>query len=217
MRAREVYEKYQVPPWLQLHQVRVAAVADTVARMHADANVSLIVTTCLVHDIGAIVKFDFEYMRRALPGLASADEIPHWEAVQKEIRARYGTEEHEATDAILSDLGKSNEREIFDQMGLTNMPRILASGDRNLQIVQYADMRVGPFGVLSIQERLADGAARYASVWEEDGTARIANSFPRDVQKLEEILFAGVERRPEDISDASIAVRMQELWDYAIA
>jgi hypothetical protein len=218
MIVRELYERYQVPPWLQLHQLRVAAVGEVLAKGIQGADSALVLSTCLLHDIGAIVKFDFTYTTHsALRSLCPSEEIPHWEAVQEKIRARYGIEEHDATEGILNELGKDVERRIFDQMGLRNMAQILASEDRNLQIAQYADMRVGPFGILSIQERLADGAARYAASWKEDGTAHIADSFPANVQKLEDLLFARIALRPEDITDASIAARIEELWEYAIA
>lgn len=218
MTVRELYDRYQVPPWLQLHQLRVAAVGEMLAKHIQSADSALVLSTCLLHDIGAIVKFDFTYTTHsALRSLCPSEEIPHWEGVQEKIRTRYGAEEHEATDAILDELGKGAERRIFDQLGLRNMAQILMSEDVNLQVVQYADMRVGPFGVLSVRERLADGAARYAAAWKEDGTAHIADTFPANVLKLEEVLFSGIDLSPEDITDASIAARVEELWDYAIA
>ena len=125
--ARYVYDSYDVPPWLQTHQMRVAAVGKMVAEARQQMiDVDLVVRTCLVHDIGAIVKFDFstEGQTRVL-GLCAPEETPRWSAVQRSMRERYGETEKAATSAILHELGLEREYALYNRTGFKNMQTVL--------------------------------------------------------------------------------------------
>jgi hypothetical protein len=215
--AREIYDHYQVPPWLQAHQVRVAAVGKMVAAHIPEADAHLVISTCLLHDIGAIVKFDFDYMRREMPQLAMHDDLSHWERVQEDIRARYGEREHQASAAMLQELGFNDVRAVFEMIGLAKVPVLLASDRLEPQIVQYADMRVGPFGIIPLEERLSEGERRYAEYIRREGKEEESKLYPVHAAMLERQLFEGVRFRPEDITDEAATPLMEELWDYEIA
>lgn len=216
--AREIYERYQVPPWLQKHQVRVAAVGQMVAARIPAADSRLVVSTCLLHDIGAIVKFDFSYQtHEALKALHPAEETPHWLQVQADIRSRYGNREREATDAILRELGFEDVRAVFADLGLANVPRTLEHGLIEAQIVEYSDMRAGPFGIVSMRERLADGVERYAEHFRKEGKTEESKRYPAFAEALEKNLFEGLDLRTEDITEEAVQPQFERLWDYEIA
>ena len=62
MNIFNIYAKYKIPPQLQTHQLRVAAVAKTICE-HLWPKLSdmrTIISTCLVHDMGNIIKFDLD-------------------------------------------------------------------------------------------------------------------------------------------------------------
>ena len=217
--VREIYEKYQVPPWLQLHQVRVAAVGKMVCdALQEDINTDLVVRACLVHDIGAIVKFDFTYQtHETLQNLCQPEDIPHWIEVQVRMREKYGMKEYTATEAIIRELGLERVRLIFEQMGISHMARVLETGDREAQVAQYGDMRVGPYGVVLIQERVADVTKRYAEHWKRKGEGEHSRGYPREADELEKAIFRNARIHPDDINDASAAPVIEKLWDYVVA
>jgi hypothetical protein len=219
-RTRELYEEYRIPPWLQLHQLRVAAVGRMVSENLGDqVDADLVIRTCLLHDIGAIVKFDFTYTTHTqLKDLCPPEDVPHWKEVQDDFRARYGTVEHEASDGILKELGAENVRTLFDELGFDKMGNILASDNVNAQAVQYGDMRVGPYGIVPLQERLADALKRYASFYAKEGrTDAQIRGYVTNGSALEERLFRDAALRPGDITDETAAPVIAELWDYPLA
>lgn len=216
--ARKIYEMYQVPPWLQTHQVRVAAVGKMVAEAQKQqTDVDLVVRTCLVHDIGAIVKFDFspEGQTRVL-GLCPPEETPHWSAVQCSMRERYGEKEKAATSAILHELGLEREYAVYDRTGFKNMHTILEGKQLPALLVQYADMRVGPFGIVTLRERFEDSRVRYAHVSDADWYAKL-DMYERVAGEVERHLLRDTSLRSADINDASVDPLIHELWDYDIA
>lgn len=214
MLVRDIYEKYQVPPWLQLHQVRVAAVGKTVAAAHTmPVDVELVVSTCLLHDIGAIVKFDFN--ESFLADLVNPNDQKHWESVQARMRERYGVTEHKATEAILRELGAERERDVFQGTGLTRLFDIIHRGSVELQIVQYADTRVGPRGIMSIGARMEDARVRYAGKGHE--WFERLDQYRVQSLELERAVLTNTGLEPETITDTAIAPLIEQLWDYEIA
>lgn len=216
---REIYATYEVPPWLQMHQLRVAAVGKMVAEnLDIPTDVELVTATCLVHDIGSIVKFDFSFVTHtALQDLVPVEERERWRVVQDRVRSRYGATESEATNAILNELGREDIRNIYAGTGLSNIERLLSDGDNETRIVQYADMRAGPHGIISVRERLAEAEERYAVIWKREGRFEEMQRYGTSADALEAQLFAKARIRPEDISDASVAPLIEALWDYEIA
>lgn len=207
--ASDVYERYQVPSWLRMHQLRVAAVGRFLAERIPDADTHLVVSTCLLHDVGAIVKFDFEYMRREMPDLCPPDEIPQWEVVQESLRTRYGVDEHAASEAIIRELGREDVRTLFNTMGFVHMQEILDADATNALIAHYADMRVGPAGILSLADRMEDASRRYGRAFVE--------SYAGAAVEVERKIFEKIPEQPEDITDARAEPLMRELWEYGIA
>jgi hypothetical protein len=217
--AEEIYEEYRTPPWLQLHQLRVAAIASIVADAGTVAvDKDIVVRTALLHDIGSIVKFDFEGTGGGIPSLCDESEIPHWKEVQREFRERYGDKEHPATDAILAEIGGLDRiRAIMDETGFSNMQKIITDRNYEALVVQYADMRIGPYGVLSLAARIADVERRYEHVLRASGRYEMMGAYRTTADEIEKMLFTGTTLKPENITDAYIAPYMEELKKYAIS
>lgn len=216
--TREIYEHYRIPPWLQTHQLRVAAVGKMVAdSLASPIDTDLVVTTCLLHDIGAIVKFDFTFSNHStLKDLCPPEDVAHWKQVQEEMQARYGMKEYVATDAIIDELGREDVRRIFNNMGMSNMEQLIEGGVTEACVAQYADMRAGPYGIVSISERVADVTKRYQAFWEREGRGEESKRYVELSAGLERRLFVSVRISPEDINDASAVPLIEALWDYEI-
>lgn len=154
---RQVYTRFCVPPNLAEHMETVAAVV-RVIRDHwvgEPIDWDFIVRAALLHDIGNIVKFDFD----AHPEFLGEEEanVEHWKAVQKDIIDRYGKDDHLASGNMLRELGVSHELlSTIQDKSFSNAIEVAAGNDWSAKILLYADMRVMPFGVASLEERLAD-------------------------------------------------------------
>ena len=216
---RDIYAEYHIPPWLQLHQLRVAAVGKMVCEGFKDSiNGDLVVATCLVHDIGAIVKFDFTFKsHETLQNLCPPEDVPYWVNVQKDMRARYGEKEYPASDAIIGELGLERVKEFFNKMGFAKMQSTLAEDHIEALAAQYADMRVGPYGILPLRERLADILARYSATYVREGRSEESTTYLPTALLIEKRLFERSSLRPENITNASVAPIIEELWEYPVA
>ena len=164
----EIYKQYDIMPNLQEHQLRVAGVAqlicDNLNLQQSDPQQSIdrdaIITTCLLHDMGNIIKFNLGHF----PEFRAEKGLEYWQRVKDEYIAKYGPEEHIATHMIVKEIGVSAEVESYlDRIGFSNLDKALDNPSLGQKICSYADMRVGPHGVISIEQRVADGIKRYAA------------------------------------------------------
>lgn len=154
-RITEIYQHYHTPESLQWHQLRVAAVATQIVGMESPC-----VTASLLHDLGNLVKFDLSENARVIdPSLHT----PFWREKQKEIKARYGTNSHQATTAMLKEMRVPEP--IIELVRGIDASTIASLTESSLeqQICEYADLRVTPRGVVSLEERLEDLRERYHS------------------------------------------------------
>src|SRR3989344_2472976 len=102
MKITEIYEKYKIPPNLQLHQLRVAGVASIICdNFDKPLDKGSIITTCLLHDMGNILKFNFDIFPEEFYGKQGR---AYWEKVKQEFKEKYGEDEHKATHAIAEEL-----------------------------------------------------------------------------------------------------------------
>jgi 5'-deoxynucleotidase YfbR-like HD superfamily hydrolase len=160
MKISEVYKKYNIPENLQEHMYRVAAVGFIVAELlekKIELDVDIIVTELLLHDMGNIVKFDFG------PHIKfSEEETERLKKVRAEFIAKYGNEEHIATSKIAEELGVDiRVQELLEDCGSSKLAMAIDSTDWYAKICTYADLRVAPYGVVSVEERFNDVIKRY--------------------------------------------------------
>ena len=208
--AREIYGEYKIMPSLQMHQLRVAAVGKLICE-HLDKPVRTedVVVACLFHDMGNILKFDLG----AMPGFLEPEGLEYWQKVKEEFNNKYGTEQHSATEKIARELKLPQAiLEILGATGFSRIAEVAASSSMETKIVQYADMRVGPFGILPFKERLADLSRRYAAK-----KNHLSEAAERGCYDIERQIFTQAAIRPEDITDAAVAPLIEELWEYTVA
>lgn len=159
---REVYDKYQIMPNLQEHQLRVAGVGKIIAdNWRGKIDTDLVIKTCLLHDVGNVVKFDLSERMVKKYGI---EDVKYWERVQTKYREKYGRDSHKAAEAIVSELGQDDVfeilREEYEVYNTATSAEIIKAGVA-AKILLYADMRVVPEGVVEMGERVADLAKRY--------------------------------------------------------
>ncbi|MCD8494937.1 MAG: hypothetical protein LRY41_00310 [Candidatus Pacebacteria bacterium] len=156
---QEIYDTYKVMPTLREHQLRVAAIGLYIAEhCHEDVDSVAVVSALLLHDMGNCIKFDFSIF----PQFCEPEGVAYWERIQHAYRLAYGHNEHHAHMLIAEELGmEPHILEYIDAVGFSTMQDVALSDSLEKKICAYADQRVGPFGVISLAERLEEGRKRY--------------------------------------------------------
>jgi len=213
-----IYAEYKIMPSLQLHQLRVAAVAQLICdNFQKPVSKNDVILACLFHDMGNIIKSDLTYF----PEFVEPEGLEYWEEVKEDFISRYGTNHHAANAAIAREIGlPATSVALIDGIGFSRLAEVVASDSYERKIMQYADLRVGPRGVLPLGERLAEGRERYnatrkARIYYESDSQ--FDHLYRAAEELEAQIFSEANISPGDITDAAVASTIDELRTYAIA
>ena len=156
MTVRQIYQQFFIPPNLQNHMVTVAKISSIIANHWQNNNdfvISDLIKVALLHDLGNIVKFDFDKFPQFLG--TEISNIQFWKDKQTEIIQKYGKDDHEVTKAMLNEL-KTDQRliDIILAKSFDNSITINNSNDWLTKILRYSDLRVMPNGIGSLQQRL---------------------------------------------------------------
>ena len=143
--------------------LRVASVGKYISQnWKENINEADVIETLLLHDLGNLLKFD---LTKGLD-LLDKDErdANYWVQVQNELKSKYSSDEHKATQMMAKETGVS-ERVLFllNSMGSSNLHKTLKSDDWELKICSYSDFRVSPYGFNTVEERFKDILQRYES------------------------------------------------------
>lgn len=214
--AQEIYTAYKTMPSLQLHQLRVAAVAKMVCEsLTKPVDTNSVLLACLFHDMGNIIKSDLTYF----PAFTEPEGLEYWQKIKEEYIQKYGTDHHAANVAIAREIGLPEKaQELIAGIGFSRMKEILHSGMEQ-KICEYGDLRVGPHGVLSMAERLEEGRKRYADTKTvrpyyiaQDAYLELSNA----AEEIEKNIFADVHIAPSVIAEENIAPHIEGLRKYPV-
>jgi len=209
----EIYEEYSIPPWLQEHMLRVSAVASVICDQLGDkVRKHEVVSACLVHDMGNIIKSKLEMFPDLLKDEA---DLAHWQSVKKEYIEKYGEDEHVATMEIAKEAGILEETlKLVDRIGLSELSEVMDNGTIENKICIYSDLRIGIFGALSLKDRMDELVDRYKARGRYD--EEVFNQHRENLNTIEEELFGAIGFSPEDINDESISPTIEGLRNYKI-
>jgi len=207
MNVLQIYKKYKIPPYLQQHMLSVSSVAFSIAdKFNSSLKKEDIIKACLLHDMGNIIKFD---LSNNLFNLSEKD-LNHLRKVKKEFEDKYGFDDHEATYTIVSEIGVSeNILKLIKSFGFSNSCNIAEGNNFEKKICGYSDMRVVPYGVVSLQKRLSDIRVRYESKY----SINEFNMGKTCLERIEKQIFEQINIKPSDITDESIKKIVEELKD----
>lgn len=207
-----LYRALKIPPNLQKHLLRVAAVADLICEgWHGpEIDRELILGTLLVHDIGNIVKADYSKFPALFP--EEMRRIGYWKTIQETFRKKYGENDVEASVAIAKEIGASEKIvDLLRRKQFLNNLETERCDDFNQKIAAYADQRVGPYGVLSLEERLAEAQKRYKGVPYASVNTSNFDSLVASIFRVELQIQANTAVEIERIDDAMIALGVDTL------
>jgi len=195
---KPIYDKYHVLPGVRKHMILAASVGNFLCKQLAIPS-ETVVAALLLHDIGSVVKFRID---SPLSKDASKEEQKQLLIAQQKIKERFGEEEHSATANILVDIGvDKNIQEIINKAQYSRAKEI-SSESVEVQICWYADYRVAPSGVVSVDKRAEDIAHRYHKrphFNKEQFESHIAI-----LKRIEQDLFRTIDCTPEDVNPKSI-------------
>jgi len=211
MKITDIYKKYKIPKNLQNHQLRVASVASFICD-HYDKEVDkkTIVSACLLHDMGNILKFNFDLF----PEFLEPQGRKYWEGVRKEFVNKYGFDSQQATIQISRDIGVDSDVEkLITNFSATNDFKSRLGRQRIISV--YSDLRVAPKAIVSIKKRFEDGRRRYVEI----GKKLTNKEFKQRVEKwhtIEKPLFERLSINPEDINGTTIKPIIKELNSFDV-
>lgn len=214
MEISDIYTKYKIMPNLQEHMLRVAAVASLICdNFNEILSKEEIITACLLHDMGNIIKFKWDSSLGLLE-----PKLEYWKKVQSEYIEKYGEDVHGATLSILRELGLEQIIyiiESFDSDNPYNSDNILKNNNWVVKICLYSDERVAPFGVASVDDRLTENRKRLENrgiIMSEEKYLFIKNSL----LALEQQIFAKCKIKPLDITNDAVSSKVLELRNFVI-
>ena len=195
-------------PNLQLHQLRVAAVAKMIVENFKESlDEKSIVLACLFHDMGNIIKSDLYYF----PEFLKPEGLEYWQGVKDQYIKKYGKEEHRATELIAKEIGlPSKSISSLKNIGFSNAGKNEKSDSFEDKICNYSDMRVDPYGVVAMEDRILEGRKRYSlrkHAIAEDNFESLAKSF----RNMEKQIFDKTQIKTYDITNEKIEGMIQEL------
>jgi 5'-deoxynucleotidase YfbR-like HD superfamily hydrolase len=206
-RIDEIYERFMIPPNLKEHMLRVAGVAGVILHNWKghELNREDIIAVCLIHDLGNIVKMDFSSEIGIKMLGKEANRVEYWKSVRQDIIKKYGEDEYQASRNMAKEL-KVSERVLF--LLELNKVRVdkerLVSDDWEAKICSYADLRVSPFGVVSLVERFDDLKKRYAKLNKDEAGRTFFDRFKAAGLEMEKQILEKTTILAEDINDERI-------------
>lgn len=193
MTIGQIYKKYHIMPNLQTHMYRVSVVARVLCtHFENECDAESVISATLLHDMGNILKFDLTGQEK-------------WLHLQREFKEKYGTDEYVATVAISHEVGVTQRVvELIYSLSFSHSSENVTTSDYEKKLCAYADMRVAPWGVVSLDERLLDLEKRYAARYPSPEDQQRREHFRRDAYALESQIFAHCDISPSDITDETI-------------
>lgn len=208
----KIYKRFQIPPNLAQHMFEVTATAKLILAnwtgLNLNADSENLIAALLTHDLGNLAKYDFSSDFNFTLFHNDAKLIEHWKQVKKKIMQKYGTNDHEVTKNMMLELDAPKRLlEIHEMISFSNNELIYHSSDWVGKIAPYADQRVGPNGVLSLQGRFDDFAIRYKH--------RIPKGLtPERITELQTAMFATEKQIAEHMSITPEEITNESIKEY---
>jgi hypothetical protein len=167
IRAEDVYDVLGLPTGLRAHMAATVAVVRLIGaqgRPELAPLVHEVELAMALHDVGNAVKFDGDDSAAAAMLREPLKTLPRWRLYAQFMRERYGGDDHHATEVILTELKVRDDLvALISRKSSRRLPEILSRGVPAEMLSLYADMRVAPEGIVSLEQRYKEANARYAN------------------------------------------------------
>ncbi len=204
----QIYQHHGVLLQLQFHMLRVAGVAELILQNWSGPPVDRnpIIRVLLLHDIGNLVKMPSDPSESSLTA-----------RVRAEYQAQYGNDDHVVSLAIARGLGLSDgELSLMEGKVFVKNPETAQSNDYARKIGAYADQRVAPDGVVSLESRLQEAQTRYRNKPGSSMNNARTEEFIRLAGEIEEQVMCYCALSPQDITEEVVAPLVEWLSGFEI-
>lgn len=209
MKVYQIYKDNMISRNLQEHMLRVAALAQIVLNdwIGEQVDKKAIVQVCLLHDIAKPMNFDL--VKQAHFGM-SQEEISNLKKLQPILKLKYGINEHKATVEMCRELGcVESALRILNNLEWIFLDRLIKDNDIESLITIYCDMRMGPFGILPVEERFKDLINRR--------TLEGFNEIQKNGIVLEKLIKEKVTISLTSITDDQLNSKFEELLNIVVS
>lgn len=213
MKITDIYENYRIMPNLQEHQLRVAGVAKMICdNFTQDLDTNSIITACLLHDMGNIIKASFD----TFPQFLEPQGLAYWQQVKNDFISEYGNDETQATYKIIDELDtQKNIKDLVYAFGFSNAEDRYRDTDYAKKVCGFSDMLVAPTGVTTFGQRMADAKKRYVydrQKWTEQDFERLKDFW----EKVQQQIFEKCKIKSKDINDEAVKPLIDKLREFEI-
>ncbi len=163
-----------------------------------------VVTTLIFHDIAKPLTFDINKQAKFV---TSPEALESLRGDMNWLKENFGEDEHRALNLIFDQIGLSqNAKRILDNLEWIYSDRLLTEKDDESLLAIYADMRIGPQGILSIDQRMHELNARSPI---EDFDNRLVSA-----SRLESFVVDNVDLDLSLVTDNQIEAEIVNLSSY---
>lgn len=215
MTTQQIFDYFNIPPGLQTHMYTVAGVGKYICDnwISDDLNKHAVISALLIHDLGNLVKFDLS------PGATIYDPIldsQEWRNYQQQLIQKYSKDAHQTTLEMAKEI--NIDKTIFDLINSMDATDLAETFNKTWEekICEYADLRVTPFGVTSLIERLEDIHQRYQEHSKDWADEELLIKNKQFGQKIEQQLQTHTTTDILKIPSEKIATYLVELPSYQI-
>jgi len=226
MTIQDAYSRYQIIPSLQLHQYRVAGVASFILEKSASKMDREVISACLLHDMGNIIKFNLSLF----PSFFEPEGVAYWQTVKDRFVITYGNDETQATLLIAREIftiplqkiessvaphssviHPHRVLELIESVGFSKAGENAQSLDWGAKIAAYADMRVEPHGVTSLENRLREGSKRFGKNKPHMHDGELFKEMSKHLRSIESQLAHTFQFDPGEITESTVAPYIKDL------
>ena len=205
-KINSIYSEYKIPANVRRHMFSVAGVAKQICE-NCDEKIDSndLIATCLIHDLGNIIKMNFTDKNKIkLLDKEDLKRLKYFKKKQKEFWEKYGQDDNLANELIAKELNaNSNVIFLLENKAIENRPFEFWKNNLALTILAYADCRVAPHGVVSMQERI-DEYVKRNDYHKDPQKIEHTKKFEEFAKTMEKQLFGKLKIKPQDINQDSI-------------
>lgn len=212
-----IYQSYALPVHLRNHLLKTAAIVCWIMDHWTgeELNEEVMIKASLLHDIGNIVKGTDDKFKFIFPDVFSEECWQYWLNVRTHIGERYGKTDLEATLNIAKEINVGEEvLKLIEEKQFCRNKEIFNGGNFEVKICAYADQRVSPNGILSLEGRLDEARTRHRGIPGSSVNSPNYEALKRYAGKIETQIFQHVNGSPEDINDKSVERYIMGLKAY---
>ena len=122
-----------------------------------------------------------------------------------------------ATIEIMKELDiDSKVIDLVNSIGFRHIPHIIEDQDIPRMITEYGDLRVDPFGVVTLDKRLDDLARRYNHHYSTPVDIARREKHFNLAREIEHILIENSDADPSQITDSQVNDRISVLKDFEV-